>query len=111
MPSSGRWKSSGMGGPIGRLTLNTSEWPSDAAVCSLSDILEANPDPKFSLSAKACQGILNRAAKRERNLPAVLESALREIAEFDAPNYKWMCQNMRRIAREALAPTTDKSGQ
>lgn len=40
-----------------------------------------------------------------------LRGALREIAEFDAPNYKWMCQNMRRIAREALAPTTDKSGQ
>lgn len=31
-----------------------------------------------------------------------LRGALREIVEFDAPNYKWVCQNMRRIAREAL---------
>lgn len=31
-----------------------------------------------------------------------LRSALREIAEFNAPNFKWMCQTMRRKAREAL---------
>src|SRR5690606_16597319 len=69
-PSSGRWSSSGMGGPTERWTLSTSDWPSDAAVCSLSDILEAGPvPPRYYLSARACQGILHRAAKRGRKLP------------------------------------------
>src|SRR5690606_22246182 len=39
-PSSGRWRNSGMGTPTACLTLSTSEWPKDAAVCSLSDVLE-----------------------------------------------------------------------
>ena len=43
----------------------------------LSNILETNPDPKYNLSAKACQGILNRAQKRGKTLPPQLETALR----------------------------------
>ena len=39
-------------------------------------ILEASPHPKYYLSAKACQGILNRAAKRGKELPPELETAL-----------------------------------
>src|ERR1017187_4028776 len=35
LPSSGRWLSAGMGGPIGCLTLNISDSPSDGSVCSL----------------------------------------------------------------------------
>src|SRR6478752_10242382 len=43
--------------PIECLTLNISEWPKDAAVCSLSDILETGAlPPRFFLSAKACAG-------------------------------------------------------
>ena len=43
-------------------TLSTSEWPSDAAVCSLSDDLETGDVPqRFLLSATACRGILRRA--------------------------------------------------
>jgi hypothetical protein len=49
-------------------------------VCSLSDILEESPDPKFSLSAKACQGILRRAEKRGRELPHSLRVALEAVA-------------------------------
>ena len=45
-PSSGCWANSGMGSPTGFLTLNTSEWPSAAAVCSLSDILETGDLPQ-----------------------------------------------------------------
>src|SRR5690606_32002872 len=60
-PLSGRWGNSGIGGPTACLTLNTSEWPSDAAVCSLSDILEPRVHPKYFLSPKACRGILRRA--------------------------------------------------
>lgn len=52
----------------------------NAAVCFLSDILEPNPPQRFSLSPTACQGILNRAVKRGRSLPAELDAALRAQA-------------------------------
>src|SRR5690606_6863890 len=69
-PSSGRWQNSGMGSPTECWTLSTSEFPSDAAVCSLSDVLETGEVPqRFYLSAKACQGILRRAEKRGKKLP------------------------------------------
>lgn len=79
-PSSGRWGTSGMGGPTGCLTLNTSDHPSDGSVCSLSDILEARVPRKFFLSPKACRGILRRAAKRGKELPPSLKSALERTA-------------------------------
>ena len=44
----------------------------------LSQILEDNPHPKYSLSPKACQGILNRAGKRGKELPKILHDALME---------------------------------
>ena len=77
-PSSGRWANSGMGSPTEFLTLNSSEFHSAAAVCSLSDILETGDVPqRFFLSAKACSGILRRAAKRGKSLPRSLAAALR----------------------------------
>ena len=80
-PSSEGWRSSGMGSPTAFLTLSISDWPSDASVCSLSDILETGDVPRrFFLSAKACRGILRRAEKRGRELPAALESALKDVA-------------------------------
>ena len=42
-----------------------------------SQILEDSPHPKYSLSAKAWQGILNRAERRGKKLPELLEQALR----------------------------------
>ena len=85
-PSSGRWQNSGMGSPGECLTLSTSEWTAlpaqflnDEGVCSLSDVLEAShlvPE-RYSLSPKACAGILRRAEKRGKKLPAMLEAALR----------------------------------
>src|SRR5690606_738039 len=71
---------SGMAWSGGYLTLNGSEWPSDAAVSSLSDILEDNPDPKYSLSPRACRGILRRAEKRGDELPPALRRALEAVA-------------------------------
>src|SRR3546814_19827000 len=62
-------------------TLNISEWPNDAAVCSLSQILEKGPIPqRFFLSAKACLGILRRAEKRGKELPEQLARALQAVA-------------------------------
>jgi hypothetical protein len=64
------------------LTLNSSEFHSDADVCFLSDILETGDHlQQFSLSAKACQGILRRSEKRKKKLPEMLEAALRQVAD------------------------------
>lgn len=60
------------------MTLNLSERPREEIRSRLSDILEENPDEKYRLSAKACQGILNRAARRGKELPAELKAALTE---------------------------------
>jgi len=73
-----------MGGPIGFWTLNGSEHNgthapsrSDGGVCSLSDVLETGElPPRFSLSAKACAGILRRAQRRGKDLPTMLKAAL-----------------------------------
>ena len=76
-----------MGSHTALLTLSTSEHaaflgPShnDAAVCSLSDILETGDVPqRFYLTATACQGILRRAEKRGKVLPVALREALQSV--------------------------------
>lgn len=61
--------------------LNISEWPNDAAVCSLSQILETGPIPqKYYLSGQAARGILRRAEKRGKELPQMLLRALSVVA-------------------------------
>lgn len=88
VPSSGVWANSGMGSHTGFLTLNSSEWNHTLAPClkdegvsSLSDILETGAVPqRFYLSAKACRGILRRAEKRGKELPAQLMRALAAVA-------------------------------
>ena len=54
----------------------------DAAVCSLSDILEESGSvpQRFYLSARACAGILRRAEKRGKELPEPLWLALQAVA-------------------------------
>lgn len=42
----------------------------------LSQILEATPHPKYSLTAKACLGILRRAERRGKDLPKLLKQVL-----------------------------------
>ena len=80
--SSGRWLNSGMGSRTGFLTLNTSEYPNAVEESSLSDVLEMTGEHlhKYSLSAKAAQGILRRADKREKTLPKALQEALEKLA-------------------------------
>ena len=90
-----KWENSGMAAHGEYLTLNSPEYPtsevrdssgrwhSGAGASFLSDILETTlPVPsKYSLSAKACEGIIRRAEKREKPLPPQLEEALRERAQ------------------------------
>lgn len=52
------------------------EWPTVVVKTHLSDILELMADKKYHLSAKACQGILNRAERRGKQLPPMLKEAL-----------------------------------
>ena len=84
VPSSGCWANSGMGSPTEFVTLSTTEWPSAAVVCSLSDVLETGVVPqRYFLSATACKGILRRADKRGKDLPAPLAHALRAVADSE----------------------------
>ena len=48
----------------------------------LSQILEDRPLPDYSLSPRACQGILNRAKKRGKELPKLLEETLIRQSRF-----------------------------
>jgi hypothetical protein len=62
-------------------TPNISEWPNDAVVCSLSQVLETGSIPqKYFLSATACAGILRRAASWGKALPSMLFHALQAVA-------------------------------
>jgi len=75
------------------LTPNTSAWPNDASVCSLSQVLETGSIPqRFFLSSTACAGILRRAEKRGKALPHALQQALQTVAQH--------------TEREAEAPRT-----
>lgn len=82
-----------MGGlSLGELTtLNAGEKPSETAVqemlsvwgphsvaeeSRLSQILEVNTPPKYNLTAKACLGILRRAERRGKDMPARLKAVL-----------------------------------
>ena len=58
------------------MTHSFGECPSEERESRLSQILEENVLPKYSLSARACQGILDRAARNQKVLPATLRYAL-----------------------------------
>jgi len=88
-PSSGRWATSGMGGPTESWTRSMCEWtdtlvpsPSGGGVCSLSHVLEDSRavQERFYLSPKACAGILRRAERRGKTLPPLLLEALKSAA-------------------------------
>ena len=75
------WLNSGMAFAGEFLTLSSSEWPSAADVCFLSDALETSEVPqRYYLSPTACQGILSRAERRGKLLPSQLDAALRAQA-------------------------------
>lgn len=110
--SAASWRdfsNSGMGSPTECLTLSSVEHlaskalsRSDGAVCSLSDILETGDVPqRYYLTARACAGILRRAEKRGKELPAVLLRALQQVAEGlsepETPEGKTQLSQSKRI--------------
>lgn len=84
-PSFAGWQDSGICRPGECWTLSTLEYPNDAAVCSLSDVLETDAPHKYFLSARAARGILRRAERRGRELPEALRSALQAVATDTTP--------------------------
>ena len=62
------------------MTLNFGESPSEERESTLSQILQESAPEKYSLSQKACAGILRRAQKRGKELPDMLREALEEVA-------------------------------
>lgn len=65
---------------LGAYTMQkTGAFPSQERGFALWQILEDNAPQKYCLSAKAAQGILNRAAKRGKTLPEILQTALMSV--------------------------------
>ena len=64
------------------MTLNTGEFPSVVRESTLSQILQLNAPEKYSLSGKACLGIIRRAKCRGKELPSMLLEALMETCRF-----------------------------
>ena len=74
-----------MGGALlGEYSMHSfGESPKEDVESHLSQILEDNPHQKYCLSAKACQGILNRANRRGKVLPQILKEALEQVVARD----------------------------
>ena len=53
-----------------------------AGASSLSEVLEAQAPQKYSLSAKACEGIIRRAERRGKPLPSILKAALEWVVAW-----------------------------
>ena len=86
------WPSSGMMSH-GMLSMPSTGFLSDDVGClcspathpKLSEVLELDAPQKYSLSRKACAGILRRAEKRGKALPALLVAALMAMAGVRTP--------------------------
>ena len=70
-----------------QLMLNTGEYPNVVVESTLSQILQENVPTKYYLSSTACRGILNRAIKRGKKLPDMLEEALIECVVGSEVNF------------------------
>ena len=73
------------GASLGEFSMHSfGESPKEDVESHLSQILQTNVPEKYYLSAKACLGILRRAAKRGKELPEILRKALEEQAKETA---------------------------
>ena len=70
------WTNSGMAFRGECLTLSISEHPKDAAVCILSEVLEASAPAKCFLTPQQINSLLHRAKTRKKPLPSNLHKAL-----------------------------------
>lgn len=76
-----RWPTQGIATSNGEFwTRSSSEFPNVAVVCLLQGILEEQAEERYSLSARACAGILRRSSRRGKTLPEPLAAALEAVA-------------------------------
>ena len=61
---------------VGNVVDSSGRYRSAAGASSLSEVLEARAPQTYSLSARACEGIIRRAEKRGKPLPEILLKAL-----------------------------------
>ena len=97
------------GALLGDYTMRSfGECPSEERASRLSEILEDTPLPKYYLSARACRGILDRAKRRGKALPEVLEKALRAQAVSPSSS-EWESQGGGKglLIRDEQAGTLD----
>ena len=74
------------GALLGEYTTHSfGECPREENASRLSQILEECVPQKYYLSARACQGILNRAKRRGKDLPSELKAAL-EVQAYPSKN-------------------------
>ena len=87
-----RWED---GALLGEYTMHSfGESPREENASLLSQILEDSPHPKYSLSGRACTGILKRAAKRGKELPKELKEALENQAKTMMENEEAKAQTL-----------------
>jgi len=80
--SSLHWPTQGIATSSGEFwTANTLEYPNAVVESSLSEVLQTEAPTRYSLSAKAAEGILRRANKRGKTLPEALQKALEKVAQ------------------------------
>lgn len=92
------------------LTLNIGEAPRIPNPTKLSEIL-AEADEKYQLSAKACQGILNRAARRGKELPPELKAALEaQIWRLTEQSASRETESTEQTPQDVTAPDGDGGG-
>lgn len=76
----------GNGALLGEYTTRSfGEYPREENVSRLSAILEGCPHQRYSLSAKACAGILRRAERRGKELPEPLKQVLIQQSQGASP--------------------------
>lgn len=78
------------------------ECPKEESVSRLSQILEGQPHPKYCLSAKACQGILNRAERRGKELPELLRKTLlrQSLSKSDQVNQEGVKESSSNMSEQ-----------
>lgn len=84
--------------------------PNGVGESRLSQILEDTPHPKYCLSERACQGILNRANRRGKKLPPQLEEALIAQATRSRSEGGVEVDSLGKKAGKGALVQTEKSG-
>jgi hypothetical protein len=78
--SSLKWPTQGMATLNGEFLIrNSLEYPNEGVESSLLEVLQTEVEARYSLSAKACKGILERATRKGKHLPPKLQEKLENV--------------------------------